>query len=138
MIESKLDPSLPPNFCELDEYRFQRMCADLLQRESGISSAVVYGKRGQMQRGVDVNATRKDGGGIEVGQCKRYTEITANEISVASDDFFEHLEFWRPKAVKRFVLFTACELTDVKLQDQVLKEPARFAAEGIVFEAWGG
>ena len=82
-------------------------------------------------------ATRKDGTGIEVAQCKRYSEITPSQVAQASTEFLKNLDYWRRDNPKRFILFTACGLTDTRLQDQIREERRRFGGEGIAYEAWG-
>ena len=69
-MDLRLDPSLPPTLYDLGEYKFQRFCLELFQQEPEISIANEYGTRGQAQYGIDLRADRKDGMGIEVGQCK--------------------------------------------------------------------
>jgi hypothetical protein len=131
-----MNPSLSPNFWELDEYAFQNLCCDLFATGPGIGTCDVYGKRGQRQQGIDLLARRQKSSDIEVGQCKCYQDITASQITEASDEFFKHIEHWREQKVKRFVLFVACDLDDTKQQKAIQEEIKRFEAHNIVCEAW--
>ena len=54
-MEARLNPSLAPRFWELDPVdAFQPLCKDLLEQESGIATAEVYGIPGQGQQGIDI------------------------------------------------------------------------------------
>jgi hypothetical protein len=118
----EISPSSPLRFYELGEFVFQDLCCDLFDRESGISFAEVYGVRGQKQDGIDLLAHRNSEVEIEVGQCKCYKAFSSNDIKKASDIFFEHWDRWSQEEVKRFILFVACDLSERKCQDQILKE----------------
>jgi hypothetical protein len=107
-MRPRMNPSLNPTFYELDADKFQYLCCDVFARQSGIATCDVYGTRGQKQRGIDLLARRIGGDGIEVGQCKCYTDFPPAKIRQASDEFFKHLEYWRQQNVRRFTLFVAC------------------------------
>jgi tetratricopeptide (TPR) repeat protein len=138
MIQPRLDPSLTPPFCDLDEYKFQRLCRDLFLKEERIRLCRVFGTRGQKQYGIDLWAQHAGKNQRETGQCKKYSKISAAEIERASDEFFQHLKVWKERSVARFILFVACDLEDPKLQEQELKEQKRFSAVGIGYEIWSG
>jgi hypothetical protein len=126
-----------PPFYEMDEFSFQDMCRDLFEKEPDIETCEVYGTRGQSQYGIDLKAYRENDDGIEVGQCKCYKSFSATDIQNASDKFFEYWDtLWSKKDVKRFVLFLACLINDVKCQNAVEKERKRFQKYGIKYEAW--
>lgn len=131
-----ISSSSPLRLHEFDEYTFQDLCCDLFDREDVISSAEVYGVRGQRQDGIDLIAHQNSGVEIEVGQCKCYKIFSSKKIKNASDEFFEHWNRWSQEKVKRFILFVACDLSDRKCQDQILKEKNRFAKHQIKYEAW--
>jgi hypothetical protein len=126
----------PPPFYELNEYDFQGLCRDLFEEEPGVSSCELYGKRGEMQSGVDLLARRGSGGGIEVGQCKCWRHFPPAEIRSAASAFLDHWEFWSEQQVRRFVLFVACDLHSTHQQDEISRQERAFAEKGIRFEAW--
>ena len=130
-----MNPADPPPFFHLDEFAFQEMCRDILEREEGVRTCEVYGVRGQAQRGIDLKAVTH-GNTLQTGQCKCYEHLSANEIKKAGDAFFTHLSFWKQKHVKRFILFVASSLDTTQQQDEIDKQTERFANEGIVFEPW--
>ena len=134
-MKSGMRPGQTPAFHELGEFVFQDLCRDLLDAEPDITNCEVYGKRGELQYGIDLLAQRK-GGGIEVGQCKCYEEFPPAKIKEASDDFLEHLERWSKANVKRFILMVACDLEKTLRQDEVLRQTERFRERGIEYEAW--
>lgn len=129
--------SVPAFFLSKDEYVFQQLCRDILHTEPDISGCEVYGQRGQMQRGIDVWASRRPDQKIEVGQCKRYGTLTARHVEQATKDFFAHWEFWKTQGVRRFVLFAACDISSRKVQDAILRQRPIFWKKRIKFEAWG-
>src|SRR5262249_561217 len=118
-MRPRMTPSLSPPFYELDEYTFQRLCCDVFERQQGIATCNVYGRRGQKQWGIDLLARRSGGDGIEVGQCKHYQHFLPFEIRQASDAFFDHLVYWQPRNVRRFILFVACDLDSTQQQDEI-------------------
>jgi hypothetical protein len=122
---------------EIEEYPFQEMCRDLFDAEPDIAVCSLYGVRGQFQAGIDLIAYRKNGTGIEVGQCKCCRAFRPNEIKKASEEFFKHWDHWSEEKVKRFILFVACDLSTTQQQNQIRKERKRFADSGIEYEAWG-
>lgn len=88
MVFPRVNPNLPPNFYELDEYTFQDLCCDLLSEQPRIATCDVYGTRGQQQDGIDLLAHCDDGIYTEVGQCKCYKDFPPRKIIDASDEFF--------------------------------------------------
>jgi hypothetical protein len=130
-------PGQLPPFHELDEYAFQELCRDIFDAEPSVVTCEIYGVRGQAQYGIDLLAGTVDGGGIEVGQCKRYKNFTPRQIERVREEFFEHYgSRWQPRNVKRFILFVAGDLSSTQHQDKILEERDRFAAFGIGYEVW--
>lgn len=125
-----------PQFHELDEFKFQRLCCDLFAEEPTVATCDVYGTRGQQQFGVDLYAPRRAGGGVELGQCKCVRRLSAREIKKVSDDFLEHWSRWSPEDVHRFILFVACDLDSTQQLNQIAAEKKRFQALGAEYEAW--
>ena len=132
-----IDGTKNPNYSDIGEERFQDFCKELLAKDPTISTADIYGLRGQTQFGIDIRAVRINGEGLDLGQCKAYRKITAPQIKKASQAFLDHWETkWKEKNVKRFILFVACPLTRTELQDQVDEETKVFKQIGVIYEAW--
>ncbi len=137
MISPGLNSSVPPRFYELGVFKFQALCAELLDQDTKYSDSQVYGRNGQAQKGIDILAIFADGSGIDVGQCKCWEgDVTASKVQEASDEFLKHLDHWKERRLKRFIPFAACPTDDTKVQDQVLIEIERFEQLGIAYEAW--
>lgn len=136
MVFPRVNPNLPPNFYELDEYAFQDLCCDLLLEQPRIATCDVYGTRGQQQDGIDLLAHCDDGISTEVGQCKCYKDFPPRKIIDASDEFFQHINYWLNKKVRRFILFVGCDLTQTQRQKQIEIEKQRFAYFNIQYEVW--
>ena len=131
-----ITPGTLPPFHELDEYKFQDLCRDLLDREPNIATCEVYGRRGERQYGIDVLAYRQDGDGIEVGQCKCWESFPPAEIRKASDEFFKHWDRWSKENVKRFILFVACDLSATNQHETINEQKKCFRNKDIRYEAW--
>lgn len=108
--ETRQDLILPPYGAgallplpKLGEYVFQDFCCDLFARDPEIKECDVYGLRGQLQRGIDLKALREDGA-CEVGQCKRFADISSPDIRNASDEFFKYCDYGKGRDVRRFIL----------------------------------
>jgi hypothetical protein len=138
-MEARLNPSLAPHFWELDPVNaFQPLCKDLLEQESGIATAEVYGVPGQGQQGIDILGKDINGRTIVVGQCKRQEKFKATEVTEAADEFYKYHKYWKEQGVNHFILMVACDLSDRKVQDEVSNQHTRFNQIGIHFEAWSG
>jgi hypothetical protein len=136
MLTSGIRPDDEPPLHELDEYAFQNLCCDIFRVEPNIATCDVYGTRGQRQYGIDLLARRKNGDGIEVGQCKCYKEFSVKDIQEVSDDFFAHWGRWSTENTKKFVLFVACGLSQRQQQDEISEQTKRFKTIGVIYEAW--
>jgi len=135
-MRPRLNSSLPPAFHEPGEYNFQELCQAVFAEEESVTTCDIYGIRGQKQRGIDLLARRRDGDGNEVAQCKCHQDLTASQIAKASDDFFAHLDYWKERDVKRFVLIAACPLDSTQQQEAIQQQIARFKEQSITYEAW--
>lgn len=134
---STIRRSQVPPFYELDYETFQCMCRDLFDAETSISTCDTYGVTGEKQFGIDLIARRKDGDGIEVGQCKCCEDFPPSEIRDVTQEFFKHWNTrWSTRKVKRFVLFVACDLSKKNRQDEISKQEAVFNEKGIKYEVW--
>jgi hypothetical protein len=127
-------------FLQINEYKFQELCRDILgrQREEGITTCRAYEVRGVAQYGADILANCDDGRSVDVGQCKRYSKFTAKNIVEASDEFLKHLDtHWKASyAVRRFVLMVACKLERESHHKEIQRQTERFSALGIRYEMW--
>jgi len=127
-----------PRLFELDPLRFQGLCRDLYQTEPGVSNVEVFGLSGQVQRGVDIIAYPKEGDGIDVGQCKRVqpASFTVSLIREASREFKKHLDYWRRRGVRRFILFVSADASNTQIQNEHLRQRTAFRKVGIHYELW--
>ncbi|MEA5512261.1 hypothetical protein VB715_21040 [Crocosphaera sp. UHCC 0190] len=139
-MQSRTNSSLPPHFHELDEYTFQKLCCDLLAEQSEISTCDEYGTRGQTQEGIDLIAYYEDDQSVIVGDSKCYEDFPPHKIREASNKFLNNLEFWEKELesykIKKFILFVACDLSEKKRQQQIIKEKNKFQKHNIIFEVW--
>ena len=126
-----------PPFYKMDSILFQKLCRDIFDAEPTVSTCSVYGVEGEGQYGIDLRTFRKNGDGIEVGQCKCHRDFPPHKIRDVSDEFFKHWEsHWSKRNVKRFILFVACDLSKINRQEEISKQTKRFAKYGIEYEAW--
>lgn len=128
--------SLPPVFSAVGAVKFQELCADLMAEDQIYLNPVVYGRNGQSQRGIDIEAPLRDKTGLHVGQCKAWAEPSAGEIRAATQEFLPHVKFWRDKGLKKFFLLMGCVVADQKSQDQLREETEEFRAQGVEYEWW--
>lgn len=136
VLPPSMNPSDPPPFHQLGAMAFQELCRDIFAMEGGISTCEIYGVSGQLQLGIDLKAQIQEGYGCEVGQCKCYEDFPPAKIREASDEFLKHIDFWRERQVRRFILFVASPLDRRQQQDEVDQQIKRFAELGIRYEAW--
>ncbi len=132
-----LRPGESPPFHKFHEDDFQDLCRDLMFYEPDVVTCSIYGIRGESQDGIDLLAHRKNGDGIEVGQCKCYEDFPPREIREASNKFFKYWKkHWSKENIRRFILFVACDLNQRMRQDEILRQKKRFRRYKIVYEAW--
>lgn len=113
---------------------FERLIVRLVRLEACVSECWIYGERGQKQHGIDILAELKDTpGGFACYQCKQVDNFTANDVTKAVKKFLEGK--WASNA-KRFVLCTSLPLNDTKQVDEISKQRALLAQQGIMFETW--
>lgn len=128
--------SLPPPFFEIGPVKFQELCADLMAEDQVYLNPVVYGRNGQAQRGIDIEAPLRAGNGLHVGQCKAWGEPTPAKVREATKEFLPDARYWCERGLKRFILLIGCAVDDTKTQDQLRRETARFRHFGIEYEWW--
>lgn len=82
-----MDSTTAPPFYQIDEYKFQCVCRDLLERQidDRVKSCSIFGERGQKQYGIDLIAPLGGSYANDVAQCKRFAKISPHEIVAASD-----------------------------------------------------
>ena len=126
-----------PPFYEMDPILFQRLCRDIFDAESTVTTCNIYGVNGERQDGIDLIATRKNTDEIEVGQCKCHKDFPPQKIREVKNEFFKYWEnHWSQHKVKRFILFVASGLDTRKRQDEILKQRQFFYQYGIEYEVW--
>ncbi len=128
-----------PDFHVLGDVTFQELCRDLYQKEPNISAAQVFGPSGQAQFGVDVQAQHRNDDGISVGQCKCIVPqgLTVGLIREASDEFLQHLEYWRERGVRRFILFVSPDTSKTQINEEYQRQRTAFRQRGLDYELWG-
>jgi hypothetical protein len=133
-----MDSSQAPPFHQIDEYKFQCVCRDLLERQKDdlIASCGIYGVRGQKQYGIDLIAPLRGPYANDVAQCKRYPDIRPEDIVEASDEFLRHLDYWKQLNVRRFILIVACPMDRRQQQEELQRQRRHFADHGIEYEWW--
>ena len=113
---------------------FERLCARLAKRETDLQFCYLYGERGQAQEGIDLFGRRAGGARLATWQCKRYKKFGVRELRKAAKEFLNGA--W----VKKTELFHICitvPLESRPLIDEVAKQIAKFAEQGITFEPLG-
>jgi tetratricopeptide (TPR) repeat protein len=136
-LRPNINPADSPPYHELSEVVFEELCCAIHAQDSDISTCERFGVRGQGQFGIDLLAWRRQNDGIEVGQCKCYKNFAPASIKQASDTFLKYWDArWKERDVRRFILFVACDLSKTDRQDQLERERERFAALGVIYEAW--
>jgi tetratricopeptide (TPR) repeat protein len=127
---------LAPLIHEIGWRDFQRLSNELFSHEPQIAKSEEYGIPGQRQHGIDLLALVTPEG-LEVAQCKCESSLSIRKIQKASDEFFKHWTHWKDQGIRRFILFAACEVERTQLQNEMLKQRARFRERNISYELWG-
>lgn len=135
IMRSRINAGDEPPFYELDEYRFQKLCRDIMYYEPNIRLPLIYGIRGEKQYGVDI-LNRRTIPGIEVGQCKCYQRFSPADIKQASQEFLDAWNHWESQTVKRFILLVTADVSSTKHQQVISDEIQRFHDLGIDYEIW--
>jgi hypothetical protein len=126
-----------PPLWEIDEYTFQDLTVDLLAREPDLRNARLHGPRGYKQFGVDATAEIRSGGKL-AASCKRYKDVSVDLIRTACKEFDEHKQRWKKEDVRHFVVVVAGYAEDPKVQQEEVKQKARYRRRNIAFELWDG
>lgn len=125
-----------PQYSKLEPLKFQDLHKEILQASPGCRNVQIYGRLGQMQRGIDIRAERLSPFGLTVGQCERFYSLTDSGISGAIKEFFKHREYWKRRGVDTFILFVSCDASDTKVQSEFLRQRCRLQRSGFAFELW--
>ena len=136
-ITPPTSPHHRPPFWEIDEYSFQDLTVELLNREPELKNARLHGTRGQKQFGVDGTAEMITGGRL-AASCKRYKSATVDLIKEACEEFDEHRRYWKTQDCRRFVVVVAGYADDPKVQKDEVKRKKLYLKRAIEFELWDG
>lgn len=118
---------------------FENLCMQLAKEESNfekieITSAMLYGRDGQKQEGIDVKATIPNSSKFFVMQCKRYKSITAGDIDTWIDGF---LKGKFSSQTYMYVLATSFDVSsDTKLVDSWHAAQQKLDSLGIKSVLW--
>lgn len=120
------DPELP--LAKLPPESFERLCAELVDRESTNGEVHIYGRRGQAQYGIDIVVFRKGPQGehsspAHVYQVKRFQEITPADLRKAVELYAESHRF----KAEQFTVMTSAPTDDTPLVDELAKLRKEFA-----------
>lgn len=118
---------------EMGWKNFERLCLAYAETTDDFVDVSFYGTEGQKQQGVDLVLRYADARQLTV-QCRRLKTISAAKVKKAIDDF---LGGRFAESSRRFVLATAADTSDNKIQDEVDRQFKRLAEKGIEFELWG-
>lgn len=114
---------------------FQELCRDMLREDAAVKECHIYGKNGQGQFGIDLEAPLH-AGGCWTGQCKAYEELAWTDVRDAADEFWKNRARWKERGAKRFIVLAGCGVEKTKVWEQVRVEKERFAQEGMDFDLW--
>lgn len=119
----------------MDEYDFQRLLSEVIQEETGIDDAHVFGERGNTQYGVDIEALsgRKT---HTVIQAKREKQFGASKIMASAQEFLEHIKYWKIKGTKRYILAVARPLETTRQREAIDACRIDFQKYGIEYIDW--
>lgn len=122
-------------FKQLTWENFERLCLRVARQEADIRQCFLYGTPGQEQRGIDFIGYAGDvlHRQVRVYQCKRERRFGPTKIREAVDEFLAGN--WDPKPT-RFVLCSILPLRATKLQEEIGRQLARLAENGVEFEPW--
>jgi energy-coupling factor transporter ATP-binding protein EcfA2 len=112
---------------------YERICLRLVLASGSVRQCALYGTRGQTQAGIDFYAF--DGvGKYTTYQCKRIKRVTEGTIRSAVAKFLNGP--WAERS-DRFVFCCSHNLSDRKLQEQIVTSRHQLAERNIAFETMG-
>lgn len=112
---------------QLSWENFERLCVALAMHESDVVDCRLHGRQGSPQGGIDLLASRRDGGSSAI-QCKRVKTFGPADLSGAVTEFLRGP--WRSR-VDEFMLCTSCDTR--LLTEAVEKSRRRLYSRGISF-----
>src|SRR6186997_1073949 len=113
MVKLSRNASDEHEFYTLNSRPFEHFVRALHEAQPGLYNSYAYGPDGQTQFGADhiVHRGPKGEDGLEVGQSKAYRRFGPADLTKAAQAFLDHWETqWRPKDVRKFVLFVGCAI----------------------------
>jgi hypothetical protein len=134
-VTPSVDRTHPPDFHQMPSAAFEALTCALLDKESGVTRADLYGTPRQKQFGVD--AFGETATGLIVASCKCYRRVSKGELQTWSDDFLSHLDsHWRPRKVRKFILAVAAPMHSAQRLADIDAERERFKAVGLEYDVW--
>lgn len=121
-------------FHQLTWQNFERLLYRLAKTANEVEHCMLYGRRGQGQKGIDIYS-RVGGGKYHCWQAKNYKQYSAGKIKEAVDLFMAG--DWAKRSTS-FILCVSAALDDTKIQDEIEIQSKRLKAEGIELIAYGG
>ncbi|ENM6633869.1 hypothetical protein AB8J12_002798 [Vibrio vulnificus] len=118
---------------------FEKLCRELATEESNfgdieVTDAMVYGRSGQKQEGIDVKGTIPNSKKFFVMQCKRYKCVTSRDITKWVDDFIKG-KFSNQTSM--YILATTFDISsDTKLVDTWHEAQQKLDSLGIRSAMW--
>jgi hypothetical protein len=106
----------------------------LIRRKETVRHCALYGVRGQYQAGIDFYA-HHESGEFTVYQCKRIKTVTPATIRSAVARFRKGR--WA-KTAKHLIFCTTHDLSDTKLQDEIVAQEELLAKDDITFGTLSG
>ena len=134
-MEPQLDRTKPVPFYLLGAIPFQRLCRALLRELPKATSARTYGKEGQSQHGIDILVTL-DSGELWAGQSKAYAEYKHTDLKKTVDNFKKHLEYWKKRGLKRFIILVGSGIEDRKVSENLPFFEAELREHGVDLRLW--
>ncbi|MEU4098641.1 restriction endonuclease [Streptomyces sp. NPDC026673] len=129
-------PTTAPLRLNLDQLpweSFEHLLAHLVREAEGAVEALVYGRRGQAQDGIDVvgffDQARQR---ARVYQAKRYQRFTVADLTAAVDTYAQGR---RPFDAAHLVIVTSADTADVKIADEMATLSTRYP--GLRVDLWG-
>lgn len=123
-------------FFSLSPNSFERLCCDIVATEYEIEDAILYGRSGQKDFGVDIVSFKKDSNSLILVQCKRWKKCTPYKLKTTIQEFFRHWERWSLLNPTKYILCIGCEIDDYKTVDELIIGKKKFEEKNMRFELW--
>lgn len=120
-------------FEQLHWENFEKLCLRLVRLEADVERCALYGRRGQIQHGIDIFARKSQSDRYRVYQCRRVERFNRRDIEAAVDTFLSGK--WAGKS-ESFVLCTSLSLRDAALQDTIATQSQLLREDNISFILW--